>query len=200
MTSKSWVIIAVLASIADAEQYFSADNRIARSTFSAASVRPLTTKCMWMCVKILGSCCARSPRSRPPHPRRPRGPSPEYGRHRRLCTLPCRSAPAPWDSVLACVPPARKAFPARSCATPGLADERAVFNPFDARFHCCTSSPNSAEPASCRLRTQRSLAARLRDLASIAHDVSERQTVRCHPVPRTARETGACWLYIDDAR
>src|SRR5919108_1137485 len=59
-TSKWWVIVAVLASIADAEQYYSADSRMARSTFYAASVRPLTTKCMWMRVNTLGSCCARS--------------------------------------------------------------------------------------------------------------------------------------------
>jgi hypothetical protein len=45
-TSKSWVIVADLAIIADAEQYFSADSAMARSTFSTASPRPFTTKCM----------------------------------------------------------------------------------------------------------------------------------------------------------
>src|SRR5262245_10785970 len=45
-TSKSWMIVAVLAIIADAEQYFSTDSAMARSTFSAASRRPFTTKCM----------------------------------------------------------------------------------------------------------------------------------------------------------
>ena len=45
-TSKSWVIVAVLAIIADAEQYFSTESEMARSTFSAASPRPFTTKCM----------------------------------------------------------------------------------------------------------------------------------------------------------
>jgi hypothetical protein len=54
--SKSWVIVAVLAIIADAEQYFSADRAMARSTFSRESLRPLTTKCMWMRVNTLGSC------------------------------------------------------------------------------------------------------------------------------------------------
>ena len=46
MTSKSWVIVAVLAIIADAEQYFSTDSAMARSTLSGASRRPFTTKCM----------------------------------------------------------------------------------------------------------------------------------------------------------
>jgi hypothetical protein len=45
-TSKSWVIVAVLAIIADAEQYFSTDSAMARSIFSSASPRPFTTKCM----------------------------------------------------------------------------------------------------------------------------------------------------------
>jgi hypothetical protein len=36
-TSKSWVIVAVLAIIADAEQYFSTDSTMARPTFSGAS-------------------------------------------------------------------------------------------------------------------------------------------------------------------
>jgi len=45
-TSKSWVIVAVLAIIADAEQYFSTDSAMARSTFSGATPRPFTTKCM----------------------------------------------------------------------------------------------------------------------------------------------------------
>src|ERR1700730_15360763 len=45
-TSQSWVIVAVLAIIADAEQYFSTDSAMARSTFSGASPRPFTTKCM----------------------------------------------------------------------------------------------------------------------------------------------------------
>ena len=39
-TSKSWVIVAVLAIIADAEQYFSTGGATARSAFSAASPRP----------------------------------------------------------------------------------------------------------------------------------------------------------------
>ena len=45
-TSKSCVIVAVLAIIADAEQYFSTDSAMARSTFSGATPRPFTTKCM----------------------------------------------------------------------------------------------------------------------------------------------------------
>jgi hypothetical protein len=45
-TSKSWVIVAVLAIIADAEQYFSTDSAMARSTFSGATPRPFTTKCI----------------------------------------------------------------------------------------------------------------------------------------------------------
>ena len=45
-TSKSWVIVAVLAIIADAEQYFSTESAMARSTFSALRRRPFTTKCM----------------------------------------------------------------------------------------------------------------------------------------------------------
>jgi hypothetical protein len=45
-TSKSWVMVAVLAIIADAEQYFSVDSSTARSTFPGASPRPFTTKCM----------------------------------------------------------------------------------------------------------------------------------------------------------
>lgn len=35
MTSKSWVIVAVLASIAEAEQYFSTESPMARSTLNA---------------------------------------------------------------------------------------------------------------------------------------------------------------------
>ncbi len=46
MTSKSWVIVAVLAIIADAEQYFSTESLMARSTFSGASLRPFTAKRM----------------------------------------------------------------------------------------------------------------------------------------------------------
>ena len=45
-TSKSWVIVAVLAIIADAEQCFSTESAMARSTFSAVRRRPFTTKCM----------------------------------------------------------------------------------------------------------------------------------------------------------
>ena len=41
--SKSWVIVAVLAIIAEAEQYFSTESWIARSTLLAARFRPLTT-------------------------------------------------------------------------------------------------------------------------------------------------------------
>jgi hypothetical protein len=44
-SSKSWVMAAVLAIMAEAEQYFSADSAMARSTLADASPRPLTTKC-----------------------------------------------------------------------------------------------------------------------------------------------------------
>ncbi len=44
MISRSWVIFAVLASIADAEQYFSADSAIARSTLARLKSRQVTTK------------------------------------------------------------------------------------------------------------------------------------------------------------
>src|SRR5262245_37424965 len=40
------VIVAVLAIIADAEQCFSTESAMARSTFSAVRRRPFTTKCM----------------------------------------------------------------------------------------------------------------------------------------------------------
>jgi hypothetical protein len=36
-TTSKWVIVSVLAIIADAEQYFSTDSTMARSTFSGAS-------------------------------------------------------------------------------------------------------------------------------------------------------------------
>src|SRR5258706_237150 len=44
MILKSWVISAVLASIAEAEQYFSADSEIARDTLPGSRPLPVTTK------------------------------------------------------------------------------------------------------------------------------------------------------------
>src|SRR5262245_2452435 len=54
-TSKSWVILAVWLSILVAEQYFSAESWIARSTFFGSSALPVTVKWMWILVKTLGS-------------------------------------------------------------------------------------------------------------------------------------------------
>ncbi|ESW79154.1 hypothetical protein X773_18405 [Mesorhizobium sp. LSJC285A00] len=51
---------AVLASIAEAEQYFSIDRLMARWTLSCDSAWPVTMKCMWMRVKTFGSVSARS--------------------------------------------------------------------------------------------------------------------------------------------
>lgn len=42
-SSKSWVMVAVLAIMAEAEQYFSADSAMARSTLARARPRPFTT-------------------------------------------------------------------------------------------------------------------------------------------------------------
>ena len=43
-----------------AEQYFSCESAIARSTALAASCTPLTMKCIWIRVNTFGSCGARS--------------------------------------------------------------------------------------------------------------------------------------------
>jgi hypothetical protein len=88
---KSWVIVAVLAIIADAGQYFSTDSAMARSTFSGATPSPLHHEMHVNAVNTFGSCCARSASSstvtssiasrspelierqilQPTHPRRP---------------------------------------------------------------------------------------------------------------------------------
>jgi hypothetical protein len=44
----------------EAEQYFSAERLIARSTLSGAKLCPFTIKCKWILVKTLGSFSARS--------------------------------------------------------------------------------------------------------------------------------------------
>jgi hypothetical protein len=60
MISKSWVISAVLPRMMLAEQYFSADSLMARSTISGFRPRPRTVKCMWIFVNTLGWSPARS--------------------------------------------------------------------------------------------------------------------------------------------
>jgi hypothetical protein len=54
------LIAAVLPSMIDAEQYFSAERLTARSTTSGFRFFPVTTKCMLMLVNTLGSFSARS--------------------------------------------------------------------------------------------------------------------------------------------
>ncbi|KAF0099866.1 MAG: PAS/PAC sensor-containing diguanylate cyclase/phosphodiesterase [bacterium] len=54
MISKSWVISAVLPRMMLAEQYFSADSLMARSTTSGLRPRPRTVKCMWILVNTFG--------------------------------------------------------------------------------------------------------------------------------------------------
>ena len=54
------MICAVFAIIAEAEQYFSTERLIARSTFFGSSPRPFTVNCMSIFVKTLGSLSARS--------------------------------------------------------------------------------------------------------------------------------------------
>jgi hypothetical protein len=60
ITSKLWVISAVLPSMIEAEQYFSAESATARSTASGFRLCPLTRKCMLIRVNTLGSVSARS--------------------------------------------------------------------------------------------------------------------------------------------
>src|SRR5690606_12869007 len=60
MIVTEWVISAVLASMADAEQYFSCDSATARSTAAAGRFVPVTVKAKWILVNTLGSVSARS--------------------------------------------------------------------------------------------------------------------------------------------
>src|SRR5690606_29612154 len=60
MSSKSWVIRAVLPIMMEAEQYLVAESSIARSTLAGSSPRPVILKCTWMRVKTFGSVGARS--------------------------------------------------------------------------------------------------------------------------------------------
>ncbi len=106
---------AVLAIMAEAEQYFSIDRSIARLTLSGESARPLTMKCMWMRVKTLGSVSPGRRRVRRRSPRPPRGLFPGYGPHHRPSSCRCRSAPVPSGLVPASCPPVRTRFPAPPC-------------------------------------------------------------------------------------
>src|SRR5512138_1568216 len=59
-TVKSCVMVAVLPIMIEAEQYFSAESLMARSTLAGSRPRPFTTKCTCTLVNTLGSVGARS--------------------------------------------------------------------------------------------------------------------------------------------
>ena len=102
-----------------AEQYFSCDSATARATAPSCRLRPLTTKCMWMRVKTLGSLGARSACSL--HRAAAHvvaaalaGSAPR----RRPCSRRCRRARSP------------------SAAAPGCARRRRARRPSSARGRC----------------------------------------------------------------
>ncbi len=59
MAVQLWVILATAPRMFEAEQYFSLDSLIARSTLTGARLRSLTRSSMHMAVKTLGSVSVR---------------------------------------------------------------------------------------------------------------------------------------------